>query len=249
TLSESKLREIFSEADDELGDSSLQEEGVSTTQVQRFCEQYGISMYAIDLTCNVFCRYIPEKRNHHTPALVYVCANQHMYPILDEELRKSIFSQEKQQSCGKPFKRMSNKKIFDNTLTTIIDPPYEKLEKFENVNVVYTERSDLTELVVYLAEMEHVVYKTRTNNGKIVRLEYKNNVTIELNKDYEKAKSLCEAMVIPFKNQNLITLALEAFEIYKSEDKVESSFNMDTRDAFFNYKNVRKNGHVGGFII
>ncbi|KAI8619936.1 hypothetical protein BC830DRAFT_1078191 [Chytriomyces sp. MP71] len=57
TLSESTLREIFSESEDELGDSSLQEEGVSTIQVQR-----------------------------------------HMYPILDEELRKSIFSLERQQS-------------------------------------------------------------------------------------------------------------------------------------------------------
>ncbi|KAJ3088328.1 hypothetical protein HK100_008074, partial [Physocladia obscura] len=236
TLSESKLREIFSESEDELGDSSLQEEGVSTTQVQRFCQQYGISMYAIDLSCNVFCRYIPEKRNHHCPSLVYVCANQHMYPILDEALRKSIFSQERQQSCGKPFKRMSNKKIFDDTLTTIIDPPYEQLDSLENVNVVYTGINDLTDLVVHLGETEHVVYKTRTNNGKIVRLEYKNNVTIELNKDYEKAKLLCEAMVIPFKNQNLITLALEVFEIYKGDDKIESTFNKDTRDVFFNYK-------------
>ncbi|KAI8617994.1 hypothetical protein BC830DRAFT_1079533 [Chytriomyces sp. MP71] len=44
---------------------------------------------------------------------------------------------------GKLFKHMSNNKIFDDSLTTIIDPPYESWMQ----NVVYTEKKDLIELV------------------------------------------------------------------------------------------------------
>ncbi|KAI8620620.1 hypothetical protein BC830DRAFT_1077715 [Chytriomyces sp. MP71] len=131
---------------------------------------------------------------------------------------------ERQQSSGKLFKLTPNKKIFDDSLTTIIVPPYEKLDTLENVNVVYTEKNNLTDLVVHLAEMENVVYKTRTNNGKIVRLEYKNNVTIELNKDYKTAKPLCEVLVIPFEIKISLHCLLKHLTFTSQKIKLKALF-------------------------
>jgi hypothetical protein len=35
----------------------------------------------------MFHRYIPDKRSHKLPALVFVVANKHMYPVLSDALR------------------------------------------------------------------------------------------------------------------------------------------------------------------
>ncbi|KAI8836004.1 hypothetical protein BJ741DRAFT_686289 [Chytriomyces cf. hyalinus JEL632] len=248
-LSEEKLREIFFEEEFDIDDFDddtattyrvpISQDGVSTSQIQEFCETYGISLYALDLECDIFCRYIPEKRNHHTPALVYVCANDHMYPVIDEELRKSIFSGNR-QSVSKSMYRVKhkaqNKRVLDDSLLTQLNVEFDELEKLENTNVVYTKISDLTELAIYLMKNEQVVYKTRNVGGKIVRIDYKNNVIIEINKDYKKVKALCAPLQILFKNQNLITLVLEAFEIYKGSDVIESTLNKETKEVFFKYR-------------
>ncbi|KAJ3010531.1 UNVERIFIED_CONTAM: hypothetical protein HDU68_002093 [Siphonaria sp. JEL0065] len=177
-LSEEQLRHIFFEEEmmDDTGDIPFVEDGVSTEQIKR--ELYRISRMR----------------------LTYISMSFHMYPVLDEELRRSIFSTEKQQASKKDrvFRRTSTKIVFDNSLPTVFDLPFSEIEKLDNVNLVYKEVRDLTDLVIHLANKEHVIYKTRTNAGKIVRIEYKDNVTIEVNKHYE-AKLACETLVIPFK--------------------------------------------------
>ncbi|TPX48064.1 hypothetical protein CcCBS67573_g10219 [Chytriomyces confervae] len=74
--------------------------GVTTNQVVQFCEKYGISLYAMDLEFEIFCRHIPKVRNHHIPCLIYIVANNHMYPVLEEELRRSIVASERRKGTN-----------------------------------------------------------------------------------------------------------------------------------------------------
>ena len=66
--------------------------GVDTSMVELFCREFGVSLYALNLEMQVFHKMIPSKRNHNIPPLVYVCGNQHMYPLLCDTARKSIFA-------------------------------------------------------------------------------------------------------------------------------------------------------------
>jgi hypothetical protein len=74
--------------------------GVTTEQIQRFCHHYGISLYALDLEFKVFHKYIPERKSHRIPPLVYVVANSHMYPVVEVTVRKSLFAIEKLKTCN-----------------------------------------------------------------------------------------------------------------------------------------------------
>ncbi|KAI9326614.1 hypothetical protein BDR26DRAFT_941086 [Obelidium mucronatum] len=211
--------------------------GVTTNQVVKFCEKYGICLYAMDLEFDIFCRHIPKVRNHHAPCLIYIVANNHMYPVLEEELRRTIVASERTKGTNKSRVFKSKEKqvnTFDGTIDTILNAPYETLSQLENCNVVYTNKIDLSDLVVYLAQTEQTVYKTRGNGGHIVRIEYKNNVIIEVNKHYQESLLVSKALTIPFRNQNLISLVLEAFQIYKGDDAIESTFNRLTQSVFFN---------------
>jgi hypothetical protein len=58
--------------------------GVSPLQLQVFCSKYNIAMYCLDLKMKPFFKFTPLKRNHNIDALIFVCAHQHMFPVLDE---------------------------------------------------------------------------------------------------------------------------------------------------------------------
>ena len=158
--------------------------GVTTNQVLRFCEKYGISLYAMDLEFDTFCQYSPEVRNHHVPALIYIVANNHMYPVLENELRKSIVASERIKGCkGSAVFKGKGKQAnpFEGTVHTLLNIPYDTLNQLKNCNVVYTNKNDLSDLVIYLVQKEQTIYKTRGIGGHIVRIEYKDNVIIEVN--------------------------------------------------------------------
>ncbi|KAJ3120322.1 hypothetical protein HK100_012846 [Physocladia obscura] len=124
--------------------------GVTTNQVVRFCEKYGISLYAMDLEFEIFCRHVPKVRNHHVPCLIYIVANNHMYPVLEEELRRSIVASERTKGTNNSTVFKSKAKLvntFDGTIKTILNAPYETLNQLENCYVVYTNREDLSDLV------------------------------------------------------------------------------------------------------
>jgi hypothetical protein len=65
-----------------LFDEDAIDTGVSTYMIESFCRQYGVSLYALDLEFNVFHKFIPIKRSHKLPLLVYVVGNAHIFPVL-----------------------------------------------------------------------------------------------------------------------------------------------------------------------
>ena len=207
-------------------------QGVTTRQVQLFCEKYNIALYALDLELKVFHHTSPTKRSHKIPVLVYVVANKHMYPIVDETVRNSIFAIERTKSSKRcvAVRRLANKKEIGET---ILDPGFKDIQTYSNCIIVYTTMTSLLDLVIYFYKHEKVIYSTDSFNGNITKLNYKNNVTIEINPDYQVSLRDTLELSIPFRNQSSIYLVNEAFDIYKANDNVFSTFNSITHDIFF----------------
>lgn len=70
----------------------------------------------------VFHKFIPSKRSHKLPALVYVVADRHMYPVLDEGLRRSVFSSDRANNVVK--RTTSKRPVFDNSKPVVVNPAF-----------------------------------------------------------------------------------------------------------------------------
>ncbi|MCR9066870.1 MAG: hypothetical protein NXI00_23060 [Cytophagales bacterium] len=95
------------------------DEGCSIEQIAGFCDIHKITYYVLDFKYKLF-----ETNNHkgyksNLPCLVFVCANNHLYPIDDHERRETIF-----KSCSTIGGKMNK---------------YRTQQKFENVKLGYNE--------------------------------------------------------------------------------------------------------------
>ena len=117
-----------------------------------------------------------------------------------------------------------------------MNPKFEDIAKMSNKNVIFTNMSSFLDLVLYFYQTEDIIYETEAHRSNITKIKYNNNVVIYLNEDYEVVTNSCKQLCIPFKYQNKIQLANEAFQIHTKGDKLHSTFNSETRKVFFDYK-------------
>ena len=66
-------------------------EGCCIAQVADFCKKRKVKLYASGYKHKLFETNKDEIPNNNLPILVFMCANNHMYPVLDEERRETIF--------------------------------------------------------------------------------------------------------------------------------------------------------------
>ena len=68
-------------------------EGVSISQLENFCDEFGVCMYSYDKTFKEIVRYTPKVKldncNSNGRPLVFICYDEHFYPV-DEKDRKSV---------------------------------------------------------------------------------------------------------------------------------------------------------------
>jgi hypothetical protein len=93
---ECEVDEDEDELDDELllryckvEDYDPIEMGICIDQLEFFCNEFGISMYAFDKEQNVIKIKKQEKRGKGM-AMIFMIANSHFYPIIDEKMRKTL---------------------------------------------------------------------------------------------------------------------------------------------------------------
>lgn len=74
------------------------DQGVNSLMVQKFCDEYKINHYALDINMKIIRRTI-GKYDHHKnrPALIYIIENNHMYPVHDKGARKTIVEASKER--------------------------------------------------------------------------------------------------------------------------------------------------------
>lgn len=99
---------------------------------------------------------------------------------------------------------------------------------------MYNDLYDLEPVLCDIFNKENKIYKTKTKNGHIIKIEYKNNVEIMCNANYhiivdavmktrmtwEDVKALCDKLKLSFKNQSFGNLIKEVYAAFKKKDSV-----------------------------
>jgi len=157
-----------------------------------------------------------------------------MYPVVEDTVRKSLFAIEKLKTCNYINKKVKfNTKQFNNELPVVINPAFTDIQQLQDCNVVYTYLVTLEPLLIHLFKTEQTIYQCNSYNRNIMQIQY--NVNIQINADYQSSLYNCQQLQIPFKNQNNVQLANEAFEIYRQSTRISSSFNKQVKQVFFNH--------------
>ena len=224
-----KLLKLFQEFENE--DAALEardpevltiEAGVSPQMIQKLCVKYDMTHYCLDIERNTLLKHITK--NFHYEPLCYIAHSGHMYLITDKKfINKLSFSRsnttqiigltrddEEKDDQEAKFPKL----ILENTLTR-------KLHKLKDCAVIMT-RNNLESLLLQLHKMEKVIYKHTSRDNKIVKIEYKDNVTIlaDPNADgqmydgdkaitWRTVKRLCAKYKIPFMNQSFAALVMQ----------------------------------------
>ena len=91
--------------------------------------------------------------------------------------------------------------------------------RLQGCNVVYTYLETLEPLLIHLFKTEQTIYQCNSYNRNM-QIQYKNNVNIQINADYQSSLYNCQQLQITFKNQNNVQLANEVFEIYRQSTRI-----------------------------
>ena len=96
---------------EELGMVSITD-GCDTEQIKKFCEMHKITYYALNYKYKTFDTNNHMNYNSNLPRLVFMCAENHLYPIEDEDSRATIF-----KTCsniGGGLKKYKTQQHFEN---------------------------------------------------------------------------------------------------------------------------------------
>jgi len=78
--------------------------GVSIDQLEDFCKDFRLALYAYDREYKNITRYIPDtNKKSKNPAMIFMIANEHFYPIEDIHHRKSLVSKTRNEKTENEF--------------------------------------------------------------------------------------------------------------------------------------------------
>jgi hypothetical protein len=178
-LSVQKLLDIFNETNPSAG--------VTTLQLEQFSIKYRTTMYALDIDLKVFHKYVPPNKNSNIDVLMFVCANNHMYPIILKSARDSIVARERLKECNRPSAKPKQlKQQYNHEKEVVINPLFEELQKLQNVNVIYTNVETLLPLVIFLFKTEQCFYDVNSHNGCILS-QKAHSACLGIKNDYDFA--------------------------------------------------------------
>ena len=232
-------------------------EAPTCEDIQKFCDKYKISHYAMEITGqqelqrHTFHRKIYRQCKKYT-ALIYYCLNEHMYPVEDKNTITIIKNSES-------FKGYINKKHFTNTkekpkkdIKKLLNklPIYEnikieELDNFKDCNIFYNEDDDLKELWVELFKIKNTEYIIKYGGSNIVYIEYDNNVHLYSNKNlkhkliYKDIIELCKTFNITFENQTLQQVASAVYDKYNikgSKDFVRTHLTKEEKRDIIDFQ-------------
>ena len=89
-------------------------EGCCIEQIANFCKKRKVIFDALDYKHNLFETNKDTTPRNDLPRLVFICANNHLYPITDGEQRETIF-----KSCSKiggAIKKYKAQQKFENDI-------------------------------------------------------------------------------------------------------------------------------------
>lgn len=206
--------------------------GYTVLDVQKFCDKYKISHYALDIRHSCFHKCVQP--NFKGYALIYYMIDDHMYPVTDKKTRNSItrtqsekvkkaegnhnqFSiSEKEQE---ELEKEQNELIDRFNLTEFEDVPIDKLDTYKDCNIYY-HLGNLCDMVVDLFKTKRWQFEEKWSGSVVTRIKYYNNVWLLANPnhksgklDWNDSRLVCKQLDIPFTNQSITSVVLQHHSI------------------------------------
>lgn len=128
------------------------------------CIANNISLSALDLEMKIFHKYTPAKWNHKLPSLVFVVANKHMFPIVNDALQKSLFAAERVKESSFCYWHDCKKRktlTYDGKQETIVNKAFEQICGHSNVKLTYTNMETLLPLVIHLFKEKNTILQNK----------------------------------------------------------------------------------------
>jgi len=199
-----KLNHIFRDWDD-VEDRYIYEDalinGVSTNQIQLFCEKTNIAMYALDQDEFYFKKFTPIKRDHHAPSLIFKVVNNHFYPVLDQTRRKSLI-----KSISNDIQQSDVVRKSKADLNEVKMKDYEQVVNLEDVP---NPKEFLIKVMVEKGKQPQ--NKNISFDGEIKGFEI-DKVRYNINCDVENIREIYNNMNIEYNGQTINTLLFDIIE-------------------------------------
>ncbi len=198
-----------------------EKDGVSAQEIYDYCVKKDLSCYLIDEDEKLrFCNQ--RKKDTFIPALIALCANGHLYPIVSKMARKSIV--ESNKGGGKfLFKEESNIK-YDNFENVVLkeEDPVPILNKEKQIYICSSTDQIFNYYLHYLVN-NNIKYKYRaSSNGMVQFTIEKQNSKFVLNPFYEELKNYLEK---PKFDDNLPKIYNPVLEELKIDHNIKSVFS------------------------
>jgi 5-methylcytosine-specific restriction enzyme A len=217
------------------------EHGITPQCVNSICEKYDITHYCLDVHKSVIIKSLSKNQNHK--ALIYFSVNNHMYLILDSEMRKSLVETVKEKEnfntslLSDEVEEKTN--IYDDY--DIIENPTTFFTETKNTIYMFSRlgTSSINDVFQSLIVDHGVPSNIRCKKTKIEGFKYKKNNIIYMfvcdnnalhNITYKEVKVLCEKNDLPFKNQTFMQVVKQLRSKYFDEITGRIKFTKEDKE-------------------
>ena len=190
---------------DDLG-MQREDEGCCIEQIANFCKKRKVIFYALDYKHNLFETNKDEAPKNNLPRLVFICANNHLYPITNEGQRETLFKSgskiglgikkyKAQQKLENDIKKYVKTEIYahveDMSLYGLLEFVKKKCEEEPgDYRIILTQRGSCNALfyeeITHLGNI-HNGYVKMNKHNQVMGLKM-HGITIDENESYDDIK-------------------------------------------------------------
>ena len=226
-----RAKRIIGERDNIIDDLSCcfpgqendpERDGVSAQEIYDYCVKKDLSCYLIDEDEKLrFCNQ--RKKDTKIPALIALCTNGHLYPIVSKMARKSIVESSK-GSGGKFLFKEDNDINYDKFENVVLkeEDPAPIINKEKQIYICSSTDQIFNYYLHYLVN-NNIKYKYRASSNGMTQFNVeKTNCRFVLNPYYEELKNYLEK---PKFDDNLPKIYNPILEELKIDHNIKSVFN------------------------
>jgi hypothetical protein len=219
------------------------EEGVSIVELARFCDKYDITMIALDKEENLI--VYEKKENRNRQALIFMIANNHIYPIFNKTKRESIVKKKQGEKTSSNSIIVEKEKVdYKHSVIPrrMIDYYYEGKPVLDLSGIAKVEERDDNLIMRTIRERGMPSRVSMTENNNIDRLVYGDEVL----HIYPPTKEVLE--VLPeWKGETYVDIAIREWADY-DKDKLKKSLLSPQIQEVFDLDNIKNRAHYGATI-
>lgn len=206
-----------------FGDDDTLINGVNTYQIEKFCRNFNIPLYAYDEDENLFHYYYPDKVNKNYPSMMFKIQNNHFYPIPDKKRKALINKKVGLNIYSNLFQ--DNKHKDDNNHYELLH-----LENGENPIEILGEMMNTNQKIPLISMYDGKITSIKLNDMKYLFTE-----------ESKEIKEIVEKMGLEYKGQSVQELTRLIIK-----DKIETS--SPNINVYNDLLQAKKNRSFNGLI-